>query len=320
MAPFGPVDILDEADSRALWHSVRDGQAVRAEAARARPLWRISVPPARGPRIVGGHHAGGADVLRLGRRADLGGHALCREPDAASCAAPSRGIGGHATLIRAPAAVRAAVEVFQPEPAGARRGRQAREGKLRPQGPAQSRAHVGGGVRCCRLSGHARPGSPSAFMSQEARAQARPCGWTASLSMQTNFTLRNSPIRRSRIGKDPARLRALRLLHRHLSDLCAARRRTRFSPRGRIYLIKEMLEQDRPATARRGQAYRPLPVVPVLHDHLPVGRQLHAPGRPRARAHREDLQAPARPAAHRSDRWRCRSRNARRRAGFFPIP
>ncbi len=33
------------------------------------------------------------------------------------------------------------------------------------------------------------------------------------------------------------------------------------SPRGRIYLIKDMLENDRPAGCQDGQAYRPLPVA-----------------------------------------------------------
>ena len=61
------------------------------------------------------------------------------------------------------------------------------------------------------------------------------------------------------------------------------------SPRGRIYLIKDMLENDRPADRGGGEAYRPLPVVPRLHDHLPVGRALHAPRRSRARAYRGDL-------------------------------
>ncbi len=61
------------------------------------------------------------------------------------------------------------------------------------------------------------------------------------------------------------------------------------SPRGRIYLIKEMLEARKPGDARGGQTHRPLPVVPGLHDHLPVGRELHASGRSRARAYRENL-------------------------------
>ena len=63
------------------------------------------------------------------------------------------------------------------------------------------------------------------------------------------------------------------------------------SPRGRIYLIKDMLENGRPADERDRQAYRPLPVLPGLHDDLPVGRELHAPRRPRPRPYREDLYA-----------------------------
>ena len=39
------------------------------------------------------------------------------EPDAGSIRAAVRSIGGHATLVRAPAAVRAAVEVFEPQEA-----------------------------------------------------------------------------------------------------------------------------------------------------------------------------------------------------------
>ena len=54
------------------------------------------------------------------------------------------------------------------------------------------------------------------------------------------------------------------------------------SPRGRIYLIKEMLEKGRPPTRGGGQAYRPLPVLPRLHDYLSVRRQLHASRRPGA--------------------------------------
>ena len=58
-----------------------------------------------------------------------------------------------------------------------------------------------------------------------------------------------------------------------------------------------MLEHDRPATAEVVTPHRPLPVVPRLHDDVPVGRALHAPGRPRPRAHRANLPASvARPA------------------------
>ena len=65
-----------------------------------------------------------------------------------------------------------------------------------------------------------------------------------------------------------------------------------------------MLEHDRPATRRGGEAHRPLPLVPRLHDHLPLGRALHAPGRPRPRPHREDLPAAAAGSALRAGCWR----------------
>jgi glycolate oxidase FAD binding subunit len=43
---------------------------------------------------------------------------FAEEPDAAAVRGAVAKIGGHAMLVRAPAAVRAAVEVFAPEPAG----------------------------------------------------------------------------------------------------------------------------------------------------------------------------------------------------------
>ena len=61
------------------------------------------------------------------------------------------------------------------------------------------------------------------------------------------------------------------------------------SPRGRIYLIKDMLEYRPAGEPRGGQAHRPLPVVPRLHDHLPVGGALHAPGRSCPRPYRGHL-------------------------------
>ena len=48
------------------------------------------------------------------------------------------------------------------------------------------------------------------------------------------------------------------------------------SPRGRIYLIKEMLEKNSASHPGSGQAHRPMPLLPCLHDHLPVGCELHA--------------------------------------------
>ena len=58
----------------------------------------------------------GRGALRLGRWPDLGGAAALRRcRSRRSCVRSSASAGGHATLIRAPAAVRAAVDVFEPE-------------------------------------------------------------------------------------------------------------------------------------------------------------------------------------------------------------
>ena len=148
MKPFGPVALLAENESRALWQSVRQVKPFAGEAARARPLWRISTAPARGHEIAAAvtpaaqmfyDWAGGLIWVAM---------PFADEPDAGSIRAAVESAGGHATLIRAPAAVRASVDVFEPQEAGAARLVQAREGKLRPQRRAQSRPHVGGGVTC----------------------------------------------------------------------------------------------------------------------------------------------------------------------------
>jgi glycolate oxidase FAD binding subunit len=115
MKPFGPVAILDEKSSRALWRSVREVRPFAAEAARARPLWRISVAPSRGHEIAARitpaaqmfyDWAGGLIWVAM---------PFAEEPDAGSIRAAVDEIGGHATLIRAPAALRASIDVFAPE-------------------------------------------------------------------------------------------------------------------------------------------------------------------------------------------------------------
>ncbi len=111
--------------------------------------------------------------------------------------------GGHATLIRAEAGVRAAVDVFQPQEPGALRLMRQLKAAFDP-------------------AGILNPGR----MTQRLLIQ-RFCA-KAMHSMQTNFTaeqLKSAAARRGR--QDPAALRALRAVHRDLLDLCAARRRTR---------------------------------------------------------------------------------------------
>ena len=112
-----PMEELDTLESRAFWAEVRDGTAFNAT--RDAIVWRISCPPTAGSAIVGRINAqrreanvfydwsGGLVWLALPPSADAD-HLLVRSAlDAGD---------GHATLIRAPEAVRAAVPVFQPQP------------------------------------------------------------------------------------------------------------------------------------------------------------------------------------------------------------
>ncbi len=117
MKPFGPAEILDEAASRALWASIRTVKPFTGAAARERPLWRISVAPARGHELLNGitpaaqmfyDWAGGLVWVAM---------PFASDPDAAAVRGAVAQTGGHAALVRAPASVRAAVDVFQPEPA-----------------------------------------------------------------------------------------------------------------------------------------------------------------------------------------------------------
>jgi glycolate oxidase FAD binding subunit len=119
MKPFGPVALLDEKDSSALWRSIRHVKPFAA-GARERPLWRISTAPAKGHQLV--------DLITPAAQMfyDWGGGLVWvampfeDEPDASSIRGAVASLGGHATLVRAPASVRAAVDVFEPEEPGLR--------------------------------------------------------------------------------------------------------------------------------------------------------------------------------------------------------
>jgi glycolate oxidase FAD binding subunit len=118
LPPFGTVAVLDEAASRAFWRAVKDVMPFAAAGpSGARDLWRISTVPAHGP-DVGRRLAEQADAEILYDWA--GGLLWAALPPATDANAPLvratvAEAGGHATLIRAPAAVRAAVAVFTPE-------------------------------------------------------------------------------------------------------------------------------------------------------------------------------------------------------------
>ena len=116
LRPFAPATVIGEVTSRALWRSVRDARPFAANGPSGpRPLWRISVAPARGPEIAAliepsaqmfYDWAGGLIWVAPLPAGDAGAIAI-RKAVAA--------VGGHATLVRAPVAVRAAVDVFEPQ-------------------------------------------------------------------------------------------------------------------------------------------------------------------------------------------------------------
>ena len=113
LKPFGALATLDEATSRPFWRSVRDAMPFAGD---ERVIWRISTAPSRGHEIAAaigeGEYfydwAGGLIWLALGSLHD-GGAARVRSALAGD---------GHATLIRAPAGLRASVAVFEPQTQG----------------------------------------------------------------------------------------------------------------------------------------------------------------------------------------------------------
>jgi len=117
LAPYGASAHLQETASRALWREVRDVKPFAFDGLSGdRPVWRVSVPPARGfevaaliePSAQMFYDWAGGLIWIAPVAADDGGAVALRKSVAA--------IGGHATLVRAPAAVRAAVDVFEPQP------------------------------------------------------------------------------------------------------------------------------------------------------------------------------------------------------------
>lgn len=112
----GAQEELGTLESRTFWRDVRDVKPLATAADTT--VWKISCPPTEGPAIVARVSAqlpsaeayydwsGGLIWLALPASADAD-HLVVRGAIGAT--------GGHATLIRAPEAVRAAVPVFQPQ-------------------------------------------------------------------------------------------------------------------------------------------------------------------------------------------------------------
>lgn len=110
LAGFGDVSIeADRARADKMWHQIRDAEAV---AAGKGDIWRISVKPSDGPKLVN----------LLGREAQIqfdwgGGLVWACVPESTNVRDVMNGIDGHATLIRSDDATAKQLGVFQPEPA-----------------------------------------------------------------------------------------------------------------------------------------------------------------------------------------------------------
>jgi glycolate oxidase FAD binding subunit len=120
LGAFGSLATLQDAASRALWQAVRDVTPFAAEGPRGRQdIWRVSTAPSRGADVGRALTDKAGGEILYDWAGGLIWAALPRSDDAHASLvhATVAGSGGHATLIRAPAAVRAKVDVFMPEPA-----------------------------------------------------------------------------------------------------------------------------------------------------------------------------------------------------------
>jgi glycolate oxidase FAD binding subunit len=121
LAPFGAVEIVEDAASVAIWRAVRDVEPFAANGGLGTwPVWRIVCPPASGGTLgqALARETGGELIYDWG--GGLIWAALPPKPDAQAALVRQHvnAVGGHATLLRASEQVRRNVEVFHPQPAG----------------------------------------------------------------------------------------------------------------------------------------------------------------------------------------------------------
>ncbi len=117
LRPYGAVETLEAAETATLWQGLA-ALSPLAGAGATLAVWRLSVRPSDGP----------ATVAEIGRTVAIAGHYYDWGGGLVWLAVPAEGDGGafairgavaarggHATLIHAPADLRAAVPVFHPE-------------------------------------------------------------------------------------------------------------------------------------------------------------------------------------------------------------
>lgn len=112
---FGTIETLDEDASASLWRKIRNVEPLVEPVDDA--VWRISIAPSKSVPFLQRL----AMILPFRHFLDWGGGLIylqCATSDDAGTLAirnELRGTGGHATLLRAPQTIRAAVDVFEPE-------------------------------------------------------------------------------------------------------------------------------------------------------------------------------------------------------------
>ncbi len=112
---FGELSTLNADSSVRLWQAVRDVTPLAAEPNTAeRPLWRISTAPARGAELAARIAAQSQVQILFDWAGGLVWAELPASEDAGAALVSSAvaATGGHATLVRAPASIRAKVNVF----------------------------------------------------------------------------------------------------------------------------------------------------------------------------------------------------------------
>jgi len=114
LASFADGQILDDATSRSVWRAVGNAQPLQAPPSAA--VWRVSVRPSAGPAVlravaeagVQGFLDWGGGLVWLAGPADSNAHRAVEQAAGAA--------HGTWTLLRAPDALRVAVDVVPPEP------------------------------------------------------------------------------------------------------------------------------------------------------------------------------------------------------------
>jgi len=108
LAPWGAAGVMDGAEAGAFWSRLRSLEPLDP----ALPLWRLVLPASRAASVLAGLQAEASWLMDWG--GGLVWLATSEKPAALRSAAAAA--GGHAMLVRAPEAMRAAVPAFHPQP------------------------------------------------------------------------------------------------------------------------------------------------------------------------------------------------------------